>query len=566
MKKRDKSFKGFEVTLNRIKMEVKMYLVTLLFLIVLHLLAFFAVSYAFLPEGSIYYVAKYIRSSMLAPLSPNLPIDFEYEGETHKIPAAQLKKALTDFAEETEQKLWKYFRFSAFIYLLYPALIVFYHRKAKDMFEKEYVRGSDLMPLEKLNRKMKKIPAYLPIGEMKMPVSSEPEHCFIVGGPGAGKTNLISQIIEKMKQRKNKGVIYDFKGDYLKKFYDPEEDIIFNPLDSRCRGWNLFNEIKTVMDVDAVAHSLIPQAHSQDTFWNDAARDVFSGILRYLHQNKLRSNRDIWNAVTAPGKEISEWLKSTPGGQRGYRYIEDPSSKQAMSVFAVMMQYAKAFEYMALADGDSSIGKWLESNKPGFIFVTNYADVRDTLRPILSLFVDLLGRKLLSMPDDRDRRIFFMLDEFGTLQRLSTIVNLLTMSRSKGGSVWIGIQDIGQVDKIYTRELRQSILNSCGSNIIGYLADPDTAEYFSKRLGKTTFFEADESQHMGPSMEDGRLNISQRKKEEWLILPSEIMHLPKFECFVKVPGFPFTRTRVTRKDYADIVTPFEIRDGLSLDI
>ena len=564
--RRDKSFKGFEVTLNRIKMELKMHLVTLLFLVVLHLITFFAVSYVFLPKGYIYYAAKYIHSSILSSSSPNAPLEIECEGETYKIPAVQLKKALTDVARETGNKLMRYFCFSAFIYLLYPALIVFYHRKARAMFEQEYIRGSALMPLKTINRKMKKIPAYLPIGEMKMPISSEPEHCFIVGGPGAGKTNLISQIIEKLKERKNKGVMYDFKGDYLKKFYDPEEDIIFNPLDSRCRGWNLFNEISTVMDVDAVAHSLIPQAHSQDTFWNDAARDVFSGILRYLHQNKLRSNRDIWNAVTAPGKEISEWLKSTPGGQRGYRYIEDPSSKQAMSVFAVMMQYAKAFEYMALADGDFSIGKWLESNKPGFIFVTNYADVRDTLRPILSLFVDLLGRKLLSMPNDLDRRIFFMLDEFGTLQRLSTIVNLLTMSRSKGGSVWIGIQDIGQVDKIYTRELRQSILNSCGSNIIYYLADPDTAEYFSKRLGKTAFIEADESQHMGPSMEDGRLNISQRKKEEWLIMPSEIMNLKKFECFVKVPGFPFTRTEVARRDYADIMTSFELRDGLSLEI
>ena len=564
--RRDKSFKGFEVTLNRIKMELKMHLVTLLFLVVLHLITFFAVSYVFLPKGYIYYAAKYIHSSILSSSSPNVPLEIECEGETYKIPAVQLKKALTDVARETGNKLMRYFCFSAFIYILYPALIVFYHRKARAMFEKEYIRGSALMPLKTINRKMKKIPAYLPIGEMKMPISSEPEHCFIVGGPGAGKTNLISQIIEKLKERKNKGVMYDFKGDYLKKFYDPEEDIIFNPLDSRCRGWNLFNEISTVMDVDAVAHSLIPQAHSQDTFWNDAARDVFSGILRYLHQNKLRSNRDIWNAVTAPGKEIAEWLKSTPGGQRGYRYIEDPSSKQAMSVFAVMMQYAKAFEYMALADGDFSIGKWLESNKPGFIFVTNYADVRDTLRPILSLFVDLLGRKLLSMPNDLDRRIFFMLDEFGTLQRLSTIVNLLTMSRSKGGSVWIGIQDIGQVDKIYTRELRQSILNSCGSNIIYYLADPDTAEYFSKRLGKTAFIEADESQHMGPSMEDGRLNISQRKKEEWLIMPSEIMNLKKFECFVKVPGFPFTRTEVARRDYADIMTSFELRDGLSLEI
>src|SRR5208282_6027389 len=110
----------------------------------------------------------------------------------------------------------------------------------------------------------------------------------------------------------------------------------------------------------------------------------------YLYQNNLKSNKDIWNAVTAAGKEIAEWLKSTPGGQRGHRYIEDASSKQAMSVFSVMMQYVKAFEFMAMADGDFSIRHWLESDKQGFIFVTNYSDVKDTLKPVLSLFVDLM--------------------------------------------------------------------------------------------------------------------------------------------------------------------------------
>ena len=49
------------------------------------------------------------------------------------------------------------------------------------------------------------------------------------------------------------------------------------------------------------------------------------------------------------------------------------------------------------------------------IFITNYADVKDTLKPILSLFIDLMGRKLLSMADSTQRRVFFLVDEFGTL-------------------------------------------------------------------------------------------------------------------------------------------------------
>jgi hypothetical protein len=63
------------------------------------------------------------------------------------------------------------------------------------------------------------------------------------------------------------------------------------------------------MDIDAAAHSLISSAYMQDPFWNDAARDVFSGILHYLYQNNAKSNSDIWAAVTAPISNIGAGSK-----------------------------------------------------------------------------------------------------------------------------------------------------------------------------------------------------------------------------------------------------------------
>lgn len=72
-----------------------------------------------------------------------------------------------------------------------------------------------------------------------------------------------------------------------------------------------------------------------------------------------------------------------------------------------MMQYVKAFEYMSSADGGFSINDWIHNGK-GWIFVTNLADVQDTLKPILSLFIDLMGRKVLALGDDYDRRLFFL--------------------------------------------------------------------------------------------------------------------------------------------------------------
>ncbi len=68
---------------------------------------------------------------------------------------------------------------------------------------------------------------------------------------------------------------------------------------------------------------------------------------------------------------------------------------------------------------------------------------------MLSLFIDFMGRKLLSLDDDENRSIYFILDEFGTLQKMPTIVDILTQARSKGGRVFLGTQDFSKIDEIY---------------------------------------------------------------------------------------------------------------------
>jgi len=49
------------------------------------------------------------------------------------------------------------------------------------------------------------------------------------------------------------------------------------------------------------------------------------------------------------------------------------------------------------------------------------------------------------------------------LNRLNSIVDLLTNGRSKGASVWLAVQDIGQISNLYGDNLRQTIMNACNN-------------------------------------------------------------------------------------------------------
>ena len=192
------------------------------------------------------------------------------------------------------------------------------------------------------------------------------------------------------------------------------------------------------MDIEGFAGSLIPDASpGADPFWNNAARDVMVGILRYCFFNNKRTNKDIWQTCIIPNDKLYELLRDTQGGERGAKHIEDTSSKTAASIMSNLMQYVKVFEYMVGMQGGFSITQWVENPAhSGIIYLTNYAKLQHTLNPVISLFIQTVGRVLLSQSDDLDNRLFFFLDEFGQLQNLSTIPNLMTASRSKGGAVF----------------------------------------------------------------------------------------------------------------------------------
>jgi type IV conjugative transfer system coupling protein TraD len=463
-----------------------------------------------------------------------------------------------------------------FSILLLP-LTIFAILKAKQHFEKkgveeltdEFKRGAELKTPEEINEKIKQSgeKISIPIGPVSMPVSAEVMHSFVIGGPGSGKTTFFNQLIETLHKRGEKRVIiYAFKGDSVEKFYDSETDIFFNPIDSRSVRWTVSNEILAITDIDAIAASLIPPAMQAEPFWNDGARDVFSGLLHYLWQNNMKTNADIWSAVSAPAIQIRDWLANTKGGERGLRYVEDASSKQAMSILSVMMQYTKSFEYMAGIDGDFCISDWIskEPEKRQWIFITNYSEIEATLKPILSLFIDLLGRKLLSLPDNLNRRIFFILDEFGTLQRLSTITRLKTLARSKGGVIFDAIQDLGQLTKIYGEPTRQTLISASSTSLIFRVSDPVTAEYLSKKLGDTEVEEKRKSATYGPEDSRDSVQVQKQLKDRRLVMASEIMNLKDLECYLKLPNYPVTKIKLDWKGYPNLNDPFIMREDMKL--
>ena len=538
-------FKGFEVTLSKYQMKLKMYLYTWAMIFLLQCLVSFLISLVTF-SGAWKLLIEYIMPSLTSFSLPNFQTLFELIGKL-------IKASMHIFI------------FTLPLWLLYPLLMKRFAKKAKEITEESYVAGSKIGNEKEVIDILKKEPSRLSIGNIPLPIREEAKHIFIIGKSGSGKTVLLSNIIEHLRQHNLKTVIYDSKGLYISRFYDPGKDLIFNPLDARGVDWNLFSEIETPMDITSIAASLIPvSADWNDPYWPNAARDLFSGILHHLYEKDEKNNSAIWQTVTTEIPALAELMKSSRGGRIAYSHIQD-CSKQASSVVSVMSLHCACFQFMLQGRSDFSIKKWLTADNGGFIFVSNYSEIEDTLKPVISLFIDQFARRTLSMPDDFNRRIFLVLDEFGTLQKLSSIQNFLTQGRSKGGSCVFAVQDVGQIEKIYSKEIRQAIVNAASTNVICGVADPDTAEYLARKIGKTRVIKAEESFGMGPEdMRDG-ININRRETEKDLFMPSDLMNLPDLTALIKISHHPLVMSKYDYKEYPfSQQSMFLLREGLSM--
>ena len=559
---------GYETFVNSFRMTLKMCVHLIIATVFVHVLITIGLIYFSTDLYDLKVTLYWIFAKAISSLNLGLKMTFQNpDGTMIQTSPDIIANTVTikEYAFACLYEMKKIFVFSSTTYLLFPVFIIFFKYWSKR--SGKYIRGSKLISLSDLLKEMakRKEISDLPFGQTNMPVAGETKSTLMIGSPGVGKTTLIAQIFHRLRERNERSIIHDSKGDYVEKFYDPNRgDMIFNPLDKRSLGWTIFNELITFTDIDAVASSLIPPSSSgTDPFWTDAARDLFSGISHFLYQNNFRTNRDVWKLLTSDGQIIADNLNESKGGERGFRYIEDPKSKQALSVFSVMMQHCRCFEFMAGNEGSFSISDWIEKGT-GCIFITNNSEVQDTLRPILSLFIDLLARKLLSLPDTTTKKTFFLLDEFGTLQRLPSILKLLTMGRSKGACCYIGIQDFGQIDKIYSKEHRQTIINSCGNKVIFSVTDTNTAKYCSELIGETEYLYSDKTLSMGESNLRNKASLSFRKRREALFLPSTIMNFPELQCIVKFWNYSPVVSKLIYKNFSKMTESFLIRDDLLL--
>ena len=428
--------------------------------------------------------------------------------------------------------------------------------KKSNVATEEVVRGARKADKKTIKRLKK---GRIPIGDVTIPEEYENRGALVLGAAGTGKSVLVREVIQALHT--DKCIIYDRKGEFLQKFYR-EGDLVLNFLDARNVDWNLFKEIKSEEDIDSIASSIVPHTgDDRSKFWYNSARDLIEVVIEAVRRREVNADFShlaefIFDTNTKERlfeelKEFKDLISRVEG------YISD-TSQTATSIFASYTEYANYFRNKALLSskgGIFSVRNYIQDREDKRrIFIINPANV-ESFRGLNTLFLDLAFKEILSLPDDINRRIFVIIDEFPSLCKLESLERLLAEGRSKGSCPLISAQDFTQIERIYAAGAA-SIFNNANTKAIFRLAETKSAKYISEWLGEQEKKELDESISQGTAeMRDGYY-YKESEKIKKLYLPAEIANLEDLNFIFKVGPYAPYKTKVEYKDYKEVAEGF----------
>jgi type IV conjugative transfer system coupling protein TraD len=421
--------------------------------------------------------------------------------------------------------------------------IGFWIWRGKSRKAKEILSGTHIVSPNQLKRLIRRRGETSPFNLAGVPLikNKELQHLLIVGTTGAGKTNSVNELLQQIREKKQRAVIVDVTGGFIERFYRPGIDKILNPLDERLENWNVWGDCSKSFHFDTLAAALVPSKHDDD-FWVNSARTLFTSTAQILQELQNNSVCDLLDyAVYKPLAEAAPFYAGTPAAS----FMDIDADKTAIGVRSTLGVNIKCLELLKETDSPFSIREWMkEEEGDSWLFLASVPEMREVLKPLLTAWTTIATNALMSLNPSSERRVWFIMDELPALKKLPELHTMLAEARKYGGCVVAGTQDMSLLDEAYGHHLVKSITNLCSTKLVFRIAGADIAERVSKWLGSQEVSEAIENISYGAhQMRDG-VSLNDQRREKTVVNPDKLMKLPDLEAYLKVPGdYPVAKVR-----------------------
>ncbi len=357
----------------------------------------------------------------------------------------------------------------------------------------------------------------------RVPRDREAMHFLIVGDSGTGKSAAIRQILSQVWERGEAAIVYDPAMEYLPQFYNEGRgDVILNPMDARCPFWSPGDEVPHEAEALTLAASLFPDQGRENRFFVEAPRKIFAHLL---------------NLKPTP-QELTYWMSNAEeidkrvAGTELAAMIDRGAANQRSGVLGSLNMVADAFKLLPKESETKrrwNTVEWAQERK-GWVFLTSKATMRERMRPLVSLWLDLLVLRLMN-EESTKRKTWFVLDELASLQRLPQLTTAVTENRKSNNPMVLGFQGKAQVEALYGH-VAEAMLSQPATKIFLKTSEPHASEWISKAIGEIEIERFRESRTLGKFPRNSE-NQSRDVTREPLVMASEVAGLDPLHGYLK---------------------------------
>jgi hypothetical protein len=360
-----------------------------------------------------------------------------------------------------------------------------------------------------------------------IPKKAESKHFEIIADTGAGKTALIMQMLRQVQERDEGAIIYDPAGEFVERFYNEARgDVILNPTDDRCPYWSPAEELTRRAEARTLAASLFQSTQDKKgEFFVESPQKIFAHLLTFGPTPEKIAE---WMANPA---EIDRRVQGTE-----YALLIDPRAPQqrtgVLSSLGMVADSLRMLPKKSEAKRRWNATEWAKKRE-GWIFMTSQATVRESLRPLHSLWIDWLVLRLMTIPEPGQRPVWFIIDDLAGLQKLPQLHTALTENRKSKNPIVMGFQGKAQLEMIYGH-YAEVMLSQPATKIFLKTGEEKAALWVSKTLGDVEIERVKLTHHDGGS---GGKNYSVDRQIDPAIMPSEIEGLPDLHALLKYENY-----------------------------
>ena len=295
-------------------------------------------------------------------------------------------------------------------------------------------------------------------------------------------------------------------------------------------------------DLNDLVTVLIPVENEKDPLWEKGARSITLAVLLAMLEDSLddknNMTKDKFNFFnltkilqnsTEDYKNLRDYFKGRSSLSRAYslsKQVCDAAQSTRASYMSIVYDKLTLFNDAGVCSltSASDFTASALADHPTALFL-KIPDEKDTRHNLAAIFILNIYKTLIKVASATEelslpRNVYFIMDEFGNMPKISKFDKFITVGRSR--KIWFTmiVQSYAQLNNVYGDNVADIIKGNCGIKMFIGSNDMQTCKEYSELCGNITIASTSTS---GSAHSDTNFSTSYQTRP--LIYPSELQRL-----------------------------------------